>query len=368
MRVVIRPALLVLAAALVAACGDHVGQAASGGVGHASRSPAPAAATAQPTAIPVPWTSTEPSFPPYVRPTVAPVPTGVARCDAHSLRIDPGGYQGAMGSLYGVVFLENTSTSPCLVQGAFTARFIARSGIVALVTDVNPMPSDQYAPLMPGWAIAGRVMIQWEARWCQTADPIIRIDLVYEGATFKADESPFVGGSGCDVPGAHAGHASVWPFGTQPTPPPPPVPSILRPTIDAPARVVAGTTLRYTVSLANTSSVDVQLDPCPNYLEWLGGRLVGTSTPPPDFPSSKPWIGDKSFVGVAKEGYALNCAGAVIAPGQAITFEMRLQIPADALGPDTLRWRLAGPAENQATFPLEIQNQAAAPLQIDAAR
>ena len=260
-----------------------------------------------------------------------------------------------MGSLYGVVFLDNVTPSSCLVEGPFTARFITTSGRIALTTEVVPLPAAQADPLTPGWAIAGRVMVQWSALWCQKNEPIVAIELTYEGVVFRASEPPFSGGAACDVPGAHGANATVWPFGTRPTPPPPPVPSVISPTIKAPARVVAGKTLMYTVSLTNTSSTDARLEPCPNYLEWLGGRLVGTSTPPPGFPPEKAWIGDKTYIGAAKEGYALNCSGALtIAAGHAVTFEMRLQVPADALGHDTLRWMLTGAAENQATSPLEI--------------
>lgn len=352
MRIAKHAALFVLAATLIVGCGDHVGQAAGAGA----------------TASPIPWTSAKPSFPPYVRPTAAPVPTDVARCDPHALRIDPGDYQGAMGSLYGVVFLDNISSVSCLVEGPFTARFITRSGRIALTTNVTPLPAAQSAPLTPGWAIAGRVQIQWSALWCHVDDPIVAFELTYEGVAFRASERPFSGGNACDVLGANGASATVWPFGPRPTAPPPPVPSVIVPTIEAPARVVAGQTLTYTVSLRNTSNADVRLEPCPNYIEWLGGRLVGAGTPPPGFPSSKPWIGDKTYIGAAKEGYALNCSGVTIAAGRATTFEMRLQVPIDALGHDTLRWMLAGPAENQASFPLEIEAQASAPIEIGAGR
>ena len=277
-----------------------------------------------------------------MRPTAAPVPTGIPRCDPHSLRIDPGDYQGAMGSLYGVVFLDNTSSRSCLVDGPFTARFITRSGRIALTTEVVPMPAEQSDPSTPGWAVAGRVRVEWEAFWCQADDPIVAIELVYAGVAFKANERPLVGGAVCDALGAHAGHASVWPFRPQPAPAPPPVPSVLRPTIEGPARVVAGTTLTYTVSLANTSSVEVRLDPCPNYSEWLLGRPSGTNF--------------KMRIGGAREGHALNCTSLFSIPaGGTVSLEMRLRVPADALGSETLRWMLDDLGANQAAAPLEIE-------------
>ena len=245
-----------------------------------------------------------------------------------------------MGSLVGVVFLDNVSAAPCLIDGSFTARFLTRSGTVAVNTTVGPPPPEEYAPQTPGWAVAGRARIQWQGFWCRRDDPIVAIELIYDGVVLRADEPPISGGGACDSPG-QVGAVSVWPLGAQPTPQPTPTPTALRSTITAPARVVAGTTLTYSVDIANTSNDDIRLEPCPNYSEWLLGRPVGANF--------------KTRIGGTREGYALNCTSLFSIPaGGTVSFEMRLRVPADALGSETLRWMLDGPNANQATALLEI--------------
>ena len=106
--------------------------------------------------------------------------------------------------------------------------------------------------------------------------------------------------------------------------------AVLRPDIDAPAHTKAGELLTYLVTLTNTSRHEVRLQPCPYYVQWLSGRVVATSTPPPGHPSGKPWDGRATYAGVAKETYSLNCAGVSSIPtGTSVTFEIRLRIPRD---------------------------------------
>jgi hypothetical protein len=64
----------------------------------------------------------------------------------------------------------------------------------------------------------------------------------------------------------------------------------------------------------------------------------------------------KTYVGVAKELHLLNCAGAgTIAPGGELAFEMRVTVPRDAYGPETLYWNIAGPFPSvAASAPIEF--------------
>lgn len=330
---------------LLVACGDHVSPAANAGL------PAPS-----PRASVIPWVSAAPMSYSYAPPTVPPIPSAIPRCSPSALRLDPGGYQGAMGSWAGVLYLENTTSRPCLVEGPFMARFVARSGRLALATDVKPLPAAQSSPLTPGWALAGRVQIRWQAFWCDQQDPIVTIEIIYAGTTYLAPQRPFTGGSACDF-ATTRGNASVWPFGPAPTPVPSPPPPSFRARIDAPPSARAGETLLYHVILTNVGSDEVRLDPCPFYLEWLGGRPIATTTPPPDFPSSKPWVGRTTYAGAAKESYSLNCAAVKeINAGTSVTFEMRLAVPLDAVGEETLRWSLAGPLQDIASARLTIES------------
>lgn len=330
---------------VLAACGDHVSQVASASL-----------PTPSPSASVVPWVSTAPVSYAYVRATAAPIPSAIPRCDSSALRLDPGTYQGAMGSWAGLLYLENTTSTPCLVEGPFQVRFIAQSGQLALVVDVKPFPAAQSSPLTPGWALAGRAQIQWQAFWCDRADPIVAIEIGYSGTTYRAPQRPFTGGTACDF-ATTKGNASVWPFGPAPTPVPSPSPPSLRARIEAPLSVRAGDALVYRVILTNVGDDSVLLDPCPSYLEWLGGRPIATTTPPPNFPSSKPWVGRTTYAGAVKESYSLNCAAVkAIDAGASVTFEMRLAVPMDALGQETLRWSLAGPLQDVASAPLSIES------------
>ena len=123
------------------------------------------------------------------------------------------------------------------------------------------------------------------------------------------------------------------------------------------ARQIAQTSREFTGTLTDVTAEPVVLDPCPYYVESLGGRVVGNTTPPPGFPSAKPWRGEPIYAGYAKEAYELNCADVQSIPaGGAATFAMRLRVPLDAAGPETLRWHLvvAGRDIETASAPLVI--------------
>jgi hypothetical protein len=89
-------------------------------------------------------------------------------------------------------------------------------------------------------------------------------------------------------------------------------------TLKAPAHVKAGTTLTYFVTIANADTVDYVLNPCPDYTEFLGPKLV-----------------------VAQ--YRLNCAPVGrIKPTEAVTFEMRMPIAKSVpAGNYKVMWSLA---------------------------
>jgi hypothetical protein len=111
--------------------------------------------------------------------------------------------------------------------------------------------------------------------------------------------------------------------------------------IEAPATAVAGEVFRYTITLTNVTTGWLALDPCPSYLEWLGGHPLPTAAPPSNFPSFKVWDPIVQYGGGVKESHLLNCSAAPsIGSGTSITFEMRLAVPADAVGTDTLRWQV----------------------------
>jgi hypothetical protein len=88
--------------------------------------------------------------------------------------------------------------------------------------------------------------------------------------------------------------------------------------ISAPESAKRSSTLVYYVTVKNTSATDYRLDPCPNYVEILGGKAA-----------------------VAE--YQLNCSPVGhIAPGTSVKFEMRLALPSSVpIGTNELRWALS---------------------------
>jgi hypothetical protein len=114
-------------------------------------------------------------------------------------------------------------------------------------------------------------------------------------------------------------------------------PSPLTARINAPATAAPGQTLAYSVTLQNPSSSAVSLSPCPAYEEFVGS-------------------GETTWVATLRD-YYLNCdVASTIPPGGSVTFEMRLQLPADQPpGQAKFGWNVHGDAGPWANAPLEIK-------------
>jgi hypothetical protein len=106
----------------------------------------------------------------------------------------------------------------------------------------------------------------------------------------------------------------------------------LRPTIVAPASVARGAILTFDVTLSNQTSAAMDLTPCPSYTEQLG--------PAP----------------VVEKTLLLNCtAVSTIPPGESVTFEMKLPIPATVpTGGMKLSWRLEVPSGHLAGSSIRV--------------
>jgi hypothetical protein len=132
-------------------------------------------------------------------------------------------------------------------------------------------------------------------------------------------------------------------------------PASLAARMHVPSVAIAGEVLLYVVTLMNLTTEFVSLDPCPSYLEWLGGHPLPTPSPPPNWPSQKPWVATAQYAGLVKAAHRLNCDGITsIAPGRSIAFEMRLTVPTDAIGGDTLRWSFIMAETPTASAPITI--------------
>jgi len=139
--------------------------------------------------------------------------------------------------------------------------------------------------------------------------------------TLPAGDAVSVGGTHIDT---QCGAATVVEFGATdllPAAAPGPLNS-LSATLDAPQTIARGAVLTYQVTLVNQSPASVALTPCPSYTEELG-----------------------SGAGAVQKTLVLNCqAGASIAANGAVTYEMKLTVPASAPPGDTkLAWTLEVP-------------------------
>jgi hypothetical protein len=156
------------------------------------------------------------------------------------------------------------------------------------------------------------------------------------GASVAAAEPTITAGSSLPpgvVAWIDATPAPTPPLSEAPEPSPPPWADLVG-HVEVPSVVVAGETLHYLVTLRNNGDQSVPLDPCPAYVErlWSGNTLV------------------------AEPGYLLNCAAtSAIHPDAITTFEMVLDIPADAPpGMGLLLWGTDGPGPSSQKQPITI--------------
>lgn len=284
------------------------------------------------------------------------MPKSVPACRAKDLTAEHRGAQGAGGWWTGGVSLT-THGARCLLIGFVELRFIDAAGR-EMVRSVPAQVSGER-----DWAVLGEAQVLWWwGNWCRKEIAVGSII-----ALLPNDPTPIVArvdppmsiGPRCDNPsgGTTLSTGPVRPWPTQEpivtTPP-----ASLAARIDAPPVAIAGETLRYVVTLTNLTPDAVSLDPCPSYIEWLGGHPLPTPSPPPDWPSFKRWEPIAQYAGFRKAAYRLNCAGVrEIAPRQAIAFEMRIDVPADGIGADTLRWSLQYGGVPNASAPIRIERR-----------
>jgi len=266
-------------------------------------------------------------------PTPTPLPTDARPCHAAALTASPSDLGAALGTTNIRIHLTNRSDTACVLLGHPGVAGVSSDGAVtplpaahgSIIGDA-PWPAGN---ISPGQTAAVNIS---SADACDAAQrgqeqiyPTLRITLP------SADH--------LDVP-SHGINTicgiSVSQFGipadTQPTHPPA---SPLTADINAPARVRAGENLTYTVTWRNRTHTAYQLTPCPAYEEYLvrGGAVLH-----PD--------------------YYLNCDTIHEIPaGGAVTYQMRLKLPADLGGGQAkLGWRLQGEAGPYAAEIMQITN------------
>jgi len=331
--------ILVLLALLLAACGSTL---------------SPGVARPSPSSKPVPWLAAPAHPTPIPDPTVPPQPGGVRVCKSTELVGGAGRGQGAGGWWTRTIVIADFSESKCLVAGPTAVEYLDATGATIVAADSFTAPSWG----TPGWAIIeparevtligpvsgeALVMLQTYGDCGHALLRAVRITFAGPTGTIVVPvESQPVGGR-CDSPTQRLGLSGmpIRPSELPPYPTPPPLPLTFA--IDAPSVAFAGEPLPYVVRVSNAMpSPYAWGQGCPIYLEWLGGRDVSPTNVPGHI--VKPL--DPVYAGTAKEFHSLNCgtAGAVPARGE-LRFDMRMDLPRDALGPEKVCWAMLQPPE-----------------------
>jgi hypothetical protein len=342
--------ICMLFALLLAACGSAVA--------------APRTSTAPHTPSPIPWIAATAIPTPIPTPAPPARPADVRDCAAADIAAIAYRGQGAGGWWVRGVVLGNRSGAPCLVSGPRAVAYLDANGAVIAQAGIESV-----SWFTPGWAVVtpssipvddhvshpgqARVML-WSYGDCEHRDlHAVAVTLAGSTGMVRVTVDPQPVGGRCDAPGQHL-LVSSSPIGpTEPLSyPTTPSPLPLSFALEAPAVAFAGETMRYVVRVRNTSAHTFAWTGCPIYIESLGGREVT----PTDVPGHAPKPPDKVSAGFWKELHLLNCdAAGVLPPGADAAFEMGIDVPRDAYGPDTLTWQMAGPFETgRATTPIEL--------------
>ncbi|TMF02850.1 MAG: hypothetical protein E6I39_00170 [Chloroflexi bacterium] len=289
---------------------------------------------------------------PVPSPQAMPVPPGTRACTAGDLAGVAVGSQGATGHVIASFAFAGTSTSDCYVDGTPTLTALDSAGKALLFTQRAPFfPPDVTGPQLvsPGPVPEPHTALKYG----QTG---LTIDWVSQpeacpgqrGVTIAKAVIAIPGGGSLTIalPPAPQAYAcqrlGVGSFESPPipveTPPPPPLPGVK---VKLPESAVAGKPFDYLVTLTNNTKQPMNLAAtCPNYEEELFADIIHGSPP----------LGGKHF-------YMLNCAPAgTLAPGRSATFQMVLNVPADAK-PGTYTVLFALRYSNNASRPVETPVQ-----------
>ena len=288
-------ALAALAAAGVLAVAANQGPGAA-----AATSPKAAAWLNRPVAIPQ---------------AQAPRNPGLPGCSTAGLQVRLVRHGLLQGNAYGYIYqATNRSGHACYISGRPGVRVAGQ----ALAKGANVLDLSA-GSLKPG-ASATFAILQTPRTTCTAA-------AAYRAVRRAVTDRPSI------TIGARSGHAvragtlaaskcsrtTVTPVGVVPAAPKPGPLGRLSVSLQVPARVQAGHTLRFTVVLSNPARVPVRLSPCPAY-------ETGISVAP-------------------AVAYRLNCSARVIPAGGSRAFGIRYAVPAGApAGVAKIGWFLLNPA------------------------
>lgn len=207
--------------------------------------------------------------PDYEAPVLQPSPYPATQppCRASQLRATPDPNVGAAaGNVLYVVRFTNASRSPCLLGGKPVVEGLdASGGFVPLPTQEggtyfnDPAPAD-IAPGETGYLNIGTA----NAGNCPEIPEVTFRQLRFGFPEGWLDTNLTIT-VGC-------GNLAISGIGKEPGPAPEPTsapgePGSLQVSIDQPASVRTGETMRYTVTLSNPTDIAVSLTPCPSYTQ-----------------------------------------------------------------------------------------------------
>jgi Protein of unknown function (DUF4232) len=294
---------------------------------------ASAALTASPSAGIVPWVDAP--APAFVEPTASPYPADARPCRQQDLAVKVGPGGAALGNYNLPVSFVNVSNTACLLAGSPTIAGLTAAGTLVPLNASegsyfgDPGPT---ANMGPGGVtvlnISGADACDEILAGAHKVYPTLRLDLASGG-------SIDIPGGGFDTICGVSVSAFGVPADAQSAAGPPPSP--LTAAISAPATAAPGAVLEFTVTLTNQTATDVALEPCPAYEEFIGS-------------------GDTTWVATIRD-YYLNCATASTIPaGGALTFAMRLALPANQpAGMAKFGWDIQGGAGPWAGAPLQVR-------------
>jgi hypothetical protein len=227
-------------------------------------------------------------------------------CTATDLAGDPGGWGGAGGTGYRRLGFTNTSPTPCtLADGPLALIGVSGTGRPVKVGGPGSgfgLHLDQVANLQHGATAYVELVNPGECGMALTAPYYARLQVELADGSLLTMQTPKDYerlGVGCSygVSGFGPPHHEV-PEPTYPTSP-------LVITNTMPAHVLAGGIVDFTVTLHNPTARNVPLTPCPAYEEALN-----------------------VYPDVVDRVYQLNCSHHTkLAPGEALTFAMRITAP-----------------------------------------
>jgi len=311
---------------------------------------------ALPTATPVPWIADLALATPFPTAAPTPRPSGLRSCASSDLVGVFEGGQGAGGWITRVFRIGNRTASSCILDGPIRAAYLDAAGKEIVATSVDAASINSRWVVVSAWTepvassprLTGQALIGLATYGdCGPAPFLAAVALTFSEPTDRVviPMAPTRIGGRCDAPEESLGLGIFFPLSPAPTemPQQTPAPQRLSFSIEAPHTAPAGAPLTYAVRIRNVSAEPYTWsDGCPLYLEWLVGHEVDPTNRPNAVSKQEP--SRPTYVGGVKETHPLNClAAGAIAPGADVTFEMRISVPPDARGPDSLRWQIVGP-------------------------